>query len=120
MPAAAPGSKAPGVLATPKVRGIAKEKGVDLAKVTGTGAAGRVLESDVLAFLAASAQASTAAQPAAGAAAPTRPEVRPGEEKVIQITSPVGKGMVKSMMDSMQQPFMALGEEIDVTDLLAT
>lgn len=120
--------KAPGVLATPKVRRLAKEKGVDLNTVKGSGPVGRVLQEDVLAALAAKAAPApaaaevatpVAAKPAASAAPPPRPAVRPGEEKVVQITSNVGKGMVKSMEESLTVPYMALGEEIDVTDILA-
>ncbi|CAK0841308.1 unnamed protein product, partial [Prorocentrum cordatum] len=43
------GAKAPGVLATPKVRHLAKQEGVDLNTVKGSGPLGRVLEADVLA-----------------------------------------------------------------------
>jgi len=53
------------------------------------------------------------------AAAPERPTVRPGEDKVVEITSGIGKGMVKSMNQSLQLPYMALGEEIDVTEMVA-
>lgn len=120
---ASAGAKAPGVLATPKVRHIAKEKGIDLNTVTGTGAMGRVLEQDVLA--AASAVAAPKAAPekadkAAPAAAPTpaRPLWVPGEDKVMEITDAVGKGMVKSMTEALKVPIMALGEEIDMTAML--
>ena len=37
----------------------------------------------------------------------------------MQITDNVGKGMVKSMNESLQTPYMALGEEIDITEMLA-
>ena len=39
-------AEAPGVLATPKIRGLAKQMGIDLNSVKGTGANGRVLEED--------------------------------------------------------------------------
>lgn len=38
------------VLATPAVRHLAKEKGVDINNVVGTGKVGRVLKSDILSF----------------------------------------------------------------------
>jgi len=62
--------------------------------------------------------APTAAPAAAGAAAPARPTIRAGEDKVIEITDGVGRGMVKSMNEALKMPTMALGEEIDMTDML--
>lgn len=57
-PAAMPAAgRAEGVLATPKVRALAKELGVDLAAVRGTGTAGQVTESDVRAAQSAPAPA---------------------------------------------------------------
>jgi 2-oxoisovalerate dehydrogenase E2 component (dihydrolipoyl transacylase) len=111
-------------LATPKVRHLAREMGVDLNTVTGTGTpSGRVLEQDVLQAAKREAPAPEAkakpAAPAASAATPARPTVRPGEDKVVEITDMVGKGMVKSMIESLTVPYMALGEEIDMTAILA-
>ncbi|CAE7178045.1 dbt-1 [Symbiodinium pilosum] len=117
-PAAAPatpaptpskGAAAPGVLATPKVRGLAKQMGVDLTKIKGTGANGRVLEEDL--------SGAAAEAPAKAAAPPAHQRVL--EDSVIQITDNVGKGMVKSMQASLVVPYMALGEEIDMTEMLA-
>jgi len=129
-------SRAPGVLATPIVRALASEKCVDLNQVAGTGAMGRVLREDVLAALAASA-AETSVEASRAAAAPVekaapvaatfaktasplvfRPPVRNLDDQVVEITSAVGKGMVKSMKEALKMPYMALGEEIDVTDLI--
>mmetsp|Transcript_52285 Transcript_52285/g.124724 ORF Transcript_52285/g.124724 Transcript_52285/m.124724 type:complete len:573 (+) Transcript_52285:2-1720(+) len=119
-------TKAKGVLATPKVRGMAREMGVDLTTVTGTGEAGRVLPEDVMKAASgapAPAAAPTPAAPAAAAAAkaPAGPTVpaRVLEDSTIQITDNVGKGMVKSMTEALKMPIMALGEEIDVTEIVA-
>jgi pyruvate dehydrogenase E2 component (dihydrolipoamide acetyltransferase) len=50
-PGAAPRPARPGeVLATPKVRALAKELGVDIGAVRGTGPGGRVTEDDIRAF----------------------------------------------------------------------
>ncbi len=50
--AAAPAAGAPAeVLASPMARTLAREHGVDLAQVKGTGAGGRITEKDVLAFV---------------------------------------------------------------------
>jgi len=59
LPSAPPPEKAPPspperkpfVLASPAARRLAREKGVDLTQVTGTGTEGRVTEADVLRFL---------------------------------------------------------------------
>jgi len=89
-----------------------------------------VLEADVLAAVAgpapgaapgaAPAAAATAAKPAAKAApaAAPRPLARDGKDEVVEITDMVGKGMVKSMNEALKLPYMALGEEIDMTELL--
>jgi len=108
-PASASATKAPGVLATPKVRGLAKQMGIDLNTVKGTGAHGRVLEEDLK-----PASAPTSASPTF-----TPPPARVLEDQIIQITDNVGKGMVKSMQASLAVPYMALGEEIDMTEILA-
>ena len=53
MPAAAPSAPAPEgkVLATPAARQLAKERGVDLSKVQGTGPGGRIERDDVEDFV---------------------------------------------------------------------
>jgi pyruvate dehydrogenase E2 component (dihydrolipoamide acetyltransferase) len=56
---------------SPLVRRMAKEHGIDLATVPGTGAGGRISKQDIEAYLAGGAQPSaTAAEPAAAAFAP--------------------------------------------------
>ena len=56
MVAAAPG----GVLASPIARRLARERGIDLTNLTGSGPGGRIVEADVLA----ASEATTAAEPA--------------------------------------------------------
>ncbi len=59
---------------SPLVRRMAKEHGIDLATVPGTGAGGRISKQDIEAYLAGGAQPSAeAAEPAAGAFAPAAP-----------------------------------------------
>lgn len=73
------------VRATPLARKLAEEHGVDLSKVTGTGAGSRVREQDVLAYIEqlkkapapAKAPAAPAPQPAAAAPAPSNPAAGP-------------------------------------------
>jgi 2-oxoisovalerate dehydrogenase E2 component (dihydrolipoyl transacylase) len=55
---------------TPSVRRLAREHGVDLAKVAGTGFGGRVTRDDIEAYVAASGNGSTAQAPAAPTPAP--------------------------------------------------
>ncbi len=65
-PAAAPPSSGPGlVLASPFVRRLAAERGIDLSNVRGTGPGGRITESDL------GGPAAAASAPAAALAAPT-------------------------------------------------
>jgi 2-oxoisovalerate dehydrogenase E2 component (dihydrolipoyl transacylase) len=117
------GSRAPGVLATPIVRALAAEKGVDLKQVTGTGAMGRVLKQDVFAAAVGQVAAvpSEPSTPEVKTPMPLlyRPAVRSLQDVTVEITDGVGKGMVKSMTDALKMPYMALGEEIDVTDLVS-
>ncbi len=64
--AAAPPSSGPGlVLASPFVRRLAAERGIDLSKVRGTGPGGRIVEADL------GGPAAAASAPAAAVAAPT-------------------------------------------------
>ena len=69
QPAAAQPAAAPpdfsGVHAGPSVRRIARELGVDLTKVTGTGEKGRISKDDIMAFLRGPAPAPTGAPAAA-------------------------------------------------------
>jgi len=120
-PAASAGEfrRAPGVLATPKVRGIAREMGIDLTTVKGTGEAGRVLATDVLAAASGATKSAPSAAASPTPAATRAPMPTSGEDQVVEITDKVGKGMIKSMNASLKQPYMALGEEIDMTELIA-
>lgn len=70
-------------LATPAVRRLAKELGVDIDTVKGTGMAGRVLEKDVRA-----AQASARSAPApAPAARPSAPSARPAPRAELDLSA---------------------------------
>lgn len=139
-PAAVPGAPAtagtripaPGVLASPKVRAIAREHGVDLRAISGSGNMGRVLVDDVLLLAASSASAvapatasavapavASAVSPVAAAPLVYRPPARQMEDLDVAVTDNIGKAMVKSMNEALKMPYMALGEELDVTELIA-
>ena len=72
---APPSAKAGFVLASPAARRLAKEKGIDLAQVTGSGADGMVTESD-LRFIEASAKAAAPPEVLATSAARKLAELR--------------------------------------------
>ncbi|MNC44018.1 Dihydrolipoyllysine-residue acetyltransferase component of pyruvate dehydrogenase complex [compost metagenome] len=81
--ASAPAAPDREVLATPSVRKFAREQGIDIAQVTGTGNAGKVTREDVEAFKNGGAAAQAAASaPAAAASAPTAIPVDGDEERV--------------------------------------
>ncbi|MBM7654134.1 dihydrolipoamide acetyltransferase family protein [Neobacillus cucumis] len=112
------------VVAMPSVRKYAREKGVDIRQVTGSGDNGRVLKTDIDAFL--SGGAPVATQATAPAAAEEAPKVAPapipqGEypetrEKMSGIRKAIAKAMVNSKHTA---PHVTLMDEIDVTKLVA-
>jgi len=91
------------VLATPVVRKLAKDLGVDLSKVTGTGPGGRVTEEDV-------GTAAAAAVPAAGA--------KPLEERV-PFRGKRRMAAKKMVLSKSTIPHALLVDEADATNLLA-
>ncbi|MDQ1146870.1 pyruvate dehydrogenase E2 component (dihydrolipoamide acetyltransferase) [Bacillus sp. SORGH_AS 510] len=114
------------IIAMPSVRKYAREKGVEIALVAGTGKNGRIMKSDIDAFLNGGATAAPQAAPAAEAAqeapkaaAPTPipqgeyPETR---EKMSGIRKAIAKAMVNSKHTA---PHVTLMDEIDVTKLVA-
>jgi len=78
------------VRAAPFVRQLAKEKGVDLAQVAGTGPAGRITKSDVEA---------AASSPAAASPGPTTVPAADGERRisVVGIRKAIARQMVRSV-----------------------
>ncbi|KEQ22981.1 dihydrolipoamide acetyltransferase family protein [Paenibacillus tyrfis] len=113
------------VLATPSVRKLAREKGVNIAEVTATGKNGRVTREDVLGFTPGAApkaaEAPAAAAPAASAAASSAAAPVSGdreEERVPLkgIRKAIANAMVKSAYTA---PHVTLMDEVDVTRLVA-
>ena len=110
--------------ASPVVRSIARERGVDLAQVSGTGPLGRVLKGDVLASLPGESAGpvvapAVAAAPAAEVA--RAPVPLPGGAGVQETEVPIRgyqRGMVRSMTEALKVPLFHYHEDIDVGALL--
>ncbi|MFX3635213.1 MAG: dihydrolipoamide acetyltransferase family protein [Candidatus Pristimantibacillus sp.] len=134
--ASAPATEAPKasgalVLATPSVRKYAREQGVDLTTVSGTGKNGRITRDDVNSGGNAAAPAATEAAPAQQAA-PAAQEAAT-ESKAASVVSGTAyrpeervpfKGIRKVIANAMSKsvytaPHVTIMDEVDVTELVA-
>jgi pyruvate dehydrogenase E2 component (dihydrolipoamide acetyltransferase) len=115
------------IIAMPSVRKYAREKGVEIRFVTGTGDNGRVLKSDIDSFLnggavapqaatAPAAEEAKAEAPQAAAAPIPQGEYPETREKMSGIRKAIAKAMVNSKHTA---PHVTLMDEIDVTKLVA-
>lgn len=116
------------VIAMPSVRKYAREKGVDIREVNGSGDNGRVLKEDIDAFAngeAPSAEATTEKTESVAPAAAAKTEIKPYEsatpeletrEKIRGIRKAISKAMVNSKHTA---PHVTLMDEVDVTKLVA-
>ena len=123
-------SGASGSYVTPIVRKLAKDKGVDLSTVTGTGVGGRIRKQDVEAAAKAAEEArAAAAAPAPAAEAPAtaaaksasaKPEVdttlRGRTEKMSRLRQVIADRMIDSLQTSAQLTTVV---EVDVTRVAA-
>lgn len=100
------------VKASPLARRIARERGVDLAAVAGTGPDGRVIAKDVET---AAAGGGTTVAPGAAAAARLAP---PAQVEVIQLTS-TRKTIARRLTEAWTAPVFQLGASVDATEMLA-
>ncbi|VVB97326.1 2-oxoacid dehydrogenases acyltransferase (catalytic domain) [uncultured archaeon] len=105
------------VLATPATRRLARELGVDISKVAGSGPGGRVTDEDVKKFVETPTKPAEVKPPEV-----TPPEVAP-EIKALEERIPVkgirktiGERMVKSLFTA---PHVVSMDEADVTELVA-
>ncbi|MCM3631741.1 dihydrolipoamide acetyltransferase family protein [Paenibacillus camelliae] len=121
--ASAPAAESAVVLATPSVRKFAREQGVDITQVSGTGKNGRVTREDIAGFNgAAPAAAAPAAQEAAAPAAAAAPVAsgdayRPEERVPFKgIRKIIAGAMSKSVYTA---PHVTIMDEVDVTELVA-
>lgn len=134
--AEAPRGEGP-IPAAPAVRRLARESGVDLRSVHGTGPGGRILKEDVERFVISGTGSSTTATPAQRPSqAPSRPAGSPGRpapqpvgnealpdfaqwgpirrEAIPQIRKTIARAMVRSVQTI---PHVTHADEVDVTDL---
>ena len=105
----APASRADGerVKASPLARRIARERGVDLARITGTGPEGRVIAEDVE-----KAELRPAAAPGAPAATAT-------EFEVVELTK-TRQTIARRLTEAWAAPVFQLTVSADATELVAT
>ena len=105
------------VRATPFVRKRARELGVDLAQVTGSGPHGRISEEDLTALVQAQREAPAAPRPAAPTApTPVREEDSSQWLELTKIQRVTGERMTESAQTI---PQFSLTVEVDATNLLA-
>ena len=111
---AAPAAAAPGgagsarVKASPLARRIARERGIDLSAISGTGPEGRIIAEDV--------EKAEAAGPAAPA--PAIGGAAPAEVEVVELTS-TRKTIARRLTEAWQAPVFQLGVTADATEILA-
>jgi pyruvate dehydrogenase E2 component (dihydrolipoamide acetyltransferase) len=117
------------VIAMPSVRKYAREKGVDIQQVTGSGKNGRIVKEDIESYLNGGGQEVEEAAPQVKEttettetqAQPAAPVVLEGDypetrEKMSGIRKAIAKAMVHSKHTA---PHVTLMDEVDVTELVA-
>lgn len=99
-------------LATPVARAMARDLGVDINKVTGTGPGGRVTTQDIEKFISKSRTAVQAPQPSAPTA-DTGPRLE--YEPLSQIRKTIAKNMIQSKHNAAH---MTVFDEVEVAELI--
>jgi pyruvate dehydrogenase E2 component (dihydrolipoamide acetyltransferase) len=103
-----------GVKASPVARAIARERGIDLRQVQGTGPGGRILKADVEGW-----QPPAAPTPPAQASAPQFGELPSGPDVEIIDTSKLRSRIARRMIDAKQQtPHFYVTTEVSTDALL--
>jgi pyruvate dehydrogenase E2 component (dihydrolipoamide acetyltransferase) len=97
------------IKASPLARRMARERGVDLASLQGTGPEGRILADDV---------ERAAAGGAAAPAAPATAALPAGEIEVVPLTS-IRKTIARRLTEAWSAPVFQLGVSADMTEVLA-
>jgi len=108
------------VLATPLTRRMAREHGLNLAEIAGSGSQGRVTKADVVAALESRAPSNVVSEAPAAQSRPSAPPVASGraDERVPLrgLRKKIAEKMVRSKFT---MPHFAFVEEVDGTDLVA-
>ncbi|BAB59241.1 pyruvate dehydrogenase E2 / dihydrolipoamide acetyltransferase [Thermoplasma volcanium GSS1] len=109
------------VLASPAVRRIARENGIDLAKVKGTGDNGRVTLDDLDAYMRGETKAKAPEKPIEAAKPAEVPPVQrsPGREEILEM-----HGLRRIIFDKMTKakqimPHFTVVEKVDVTGMIS-
>jgi pyruvate dehydrogenase E2 component (dihydrolipoyllysine-residue acetyltransferase) len=105
-PARAPGER---VKASPLARRIARERGIDLASLTGTGPDGRIIAEDV-------EKAQAAPAPAAAPVAAPAPA---GDVEIVELTS-IRRTIARRLTEAWEAPVFQLTVTADCTELVAS
>jgi pyruvate dehydrogenase E2 component (dihydrolipoamide acetyltransferase) len=122
-PAEAPSQPAPAaagerVKASPMARAVARDRGIDLAGVAGSGPGGRVVKADVEAAAAGDGGRPAPAAPPPPAAAPPTPGADVGDVEEVPLTN-MRKTVARRLVESMQSaPHFYLTIQIDADPLL--
>ncbi|HUR20609.1 MAG TPA: dihydrolipoamide acetyltransferase family protein [Vicinamibacterales bacterium] len=102
---------------SPVVRNIAKEHGIDIRQLNGTGISGRVTKKDILSFVESggAAKAAPAPQPSAAVAAPVAKSVfTPGENVRVEPMGIMRKKIAEHMISSIRtSPHVYSAYEVD-------
>ncbi len=114
------------VLATPSTRKLARETGIDINQLTGTGLAGRVTRDDVLARTTGVSSTSSQTSPSPSIAKPAATVIKPSFISGVQAQEervPL-RGIRKKIAENMQLsksiiPHFTLMDEADITALVA-
>ena len=97
------------VKASPLARRIARERGIDIAALSGTGPEGRIVAEDV---------ERAAVQPAPATAAPAAAPVPAGEVEEVELTS-IRKTIARRLTEAWQAPAFQISMSADMTRTLA-
>ena len=113
------------IRATPAVRKLASENGIDISQIDGTGLGGRVSRKDVEEFL---AQRQSTQQQAAARVVPARPEAQAAPARQAPVPSLAGDELVplsqmrraiaNNMVQAWSAPHAHAVMEVDMTDLM--